>query len=203
MFSTDSLSPLAAGARCDVSVLAAIDSRRSVRAYTERSVEPATIRALLDAATRAPSALNLQPWAFVVVQQRDLLSRFSARAKELSLAEARPGSPLWEHRDMLTDPAFDVFYAAGTLVVICATSHTSQASEDCCLAAQNFMLAAHALGLDTCPIGFARAALNEPLAKAELGIPDDHAVVMPIVVGYARARPAPTPRRPAHILHWS
>jgi nitroreductase len=64
------------------------------------------------------------------------------------------------------------------------------------------MLAAHALNLGTCPIGFARAALNEPGFKAELAIPADHSVVMPILVGYSREHPEPPSRRAACILSW-
>ena len=180
----------------------AIYERRAVRSYTTRRVDPEMIRTLIDAAIQAPSAVNQQPWAFVVIQDSRLLERLSARSKQLMLAQVKPGSALWEHSGMLKDPAFNVFYDAGTLIVVCAARGDWPANEDCCLAAQNLMLAAHALGLGTCPIGFAREALNEPDAKRELGIPADHSVVMPIIVGYPREHPAATPRRVARILSW-
>lgn len=183
-------------------VLEAIRGRRAVRAYTARKVEAEVVRALIDAAVQAPSAVNQQPWAFVVLQDEALLRRISDRAKELTLARLEPGTPLYEHREMLADPETCVFYDASTVVVICAAPGSWPPNEDCCLAAQNLMLAAHALGLATCPIGFAREALNEPRTKKELGIPDDHAVVMPIVIGYPRERPAPTGRREPRILSW-
>jgi nitroreductase len=187
---------------CGVDALQAIYERRAVRSYTTRMVEPETVRALIDAAIQAPSAVNQQPWAFVVIQDRRLLERLSGRSKQLMLAQVRPGTALWEHSGMLKDPAFNVFYDAGTLIVVCAVPGDWPVNEDCCLAAQNLMLAAHALGLGTCPIGFARDALNEPEAKRELGIPAGHSVVMPIIVGYPRDCPAPTPRRRARILSW-
>jgi len=189
-------------ARSRVSVLDAIRERRAVRAYTPRQVEADVVRALIDAAIWAPSAENQQPWAFVVLQDKAFLQRISDRAKELTLARLEPGSPLWEHREILTDPDYCVFYDASTVVAICAAPGSWPPNEDCCLAAQNLMLAAHAMGLATCPIGFAREALNEPRTKAELGIPGDHEVVMPIVVGYPRERPAPTERRAPRILSW-
>jgi nitroreductase len=185
-----------------VDALEAIYERRAVRAYDDREVEPETIRALLDAAVQAPSAMNAQPWAFVVLQHPGLLQRVSERAKELTLAELRPGTPLWDHRAMLASPDYDVFYGARTVIAVCASPAAWPPNEDCCLAAQNLMLAAHALGLATCPIGFARAALNEPAVKAELDIPADHAVVLPIALGYPREHPAPTPRREPRILSW-
>jgi nitroreductase len=88
-----------------------------LRAYTDRKVEKACVLALIDAAIQAPSALNQQPWAFVVVQERALLRRISERSKQLKLAVLEPGTPLWEHRAMLQDPAFDVFYGGSTLIV--------------------------------------------------------------------------------------
>jgi len=189
-------------ARCGVDVMDAIYERRAVRAYTDRRVEKERVLALIDAAIQAPSAVNQQPWAFAVVQDPSLLRHISERSKELSLAQVRPGTPLWEHRSMLADPAYDVFYRATTLIVVCSAPGLWPANEDCCLAAQNLMLAAHGLGLGTCPIGFAREALNEPAARAELAIPHDHAVVLPLVVGYPRERPERPPRRPGRILAW-
>jgi nitroreductase len=105
-------------------------------------------------------------------------------------------------RSMLTDPSFDVFYGAPTVIVVCAAPAEWPANEDCCLAAQNLMLAAHGFGLGTCPIGLARGAIDEPATKRELGIPDDHSVVLPIAVGVPRERVAPTPRRAPILLAW-
>jgi len=192
----------ARGLLCGVDLMDAIYERRAVRAYTNRMVDKAAIRGLIDAAIQAPSAVNQQPWAFVVLQDANWLKRISARAKQLTLAHLQPGTALFEYRVMLEDPAFDVFYGAGTLIVVCAAPGLWPANEDCCLAAQNLMLAAYAVGLGTCPIGLAREALNEPGTKRPLGIPDDHSVVMPITVGYPREHPLPTPRHDARILAW-
>jgi nitroreductase len=178
----------------------AIYERRAVRAYTARKVEPEVVRRLIDAAIQAPSAMNRQPWAFAVIQDERLLQRISDRSKQLVLAQIEPGMASSEHGGMLQDPAFNVFYDARTLIVVCASPGDWPPNEDCCLAAQNLMLAAHGMGLGTCPIGFARGALNEPAMKHELGIPGDHTVVLPIIVGYVREHPAPTPRRAARIL---
>lgn len=183
-------------------VMEAIHGRRAVRAYSGRRVTRVQLQALLDAAIQAPSALNLQPWAFVVLQDRAELARLSERARQRTLARMRPRDPLWELRDLLADPHHDVFHGAGTLIVVCAAPGPWPTSEDCCLAAQNLMLAAHALGLGTCPIGLARETLNEPETKRALGIPDDHSVVMAIVVGHPASAAEHTPRRPPRVLTW-
>jgi hypothetical protein len=66
----------------------------------------------------------------------------------------------------------------------------------------SFMLAATALGLGTCPIGFALPALTDPETKRELGIPDDVTAIAPIIVGFAAGSPPPQQRREPQILAW-
>lgn len=104
---------------------------------------------------------------------------------------------LW---DMVTDPSFNMFYNAGTLILICAKSSDQAAAEDCCLAARNLMLAACDLGLATCPIGFARSRLNLPDVKEELGIPVGYAPITPFIVGYPAETPPPVARLEPEIL---
>lgn len=185
-----------------VDVMDAIYDRRAIRSFKRRPLGADLISRLLDAAIRAPSAFNCQPWAFVVVQDQDLLRRISDRSKQLALAVMQPESPLWALRDVLADSNHSVFHDACAVVVVCSRVGDPVHVEDCCLAAQNLMLAAHGLGLATCPIGFARAAMNEPGFRRELGVTDEFTVVMPIAVGYARSKTEAPPRREPQILGW-
>ncbi|MBM4059739.1 MAG: nitroreductase family protein [Planctomycetes bacterium] len=194
--------PSALRAPASVDVVDAIYDRRSVRSYLPQPVPADTIRRLLAAAVQAPSAMNKQPWAFVVVQDRALLQRLSDRSRDLLLAGLTPGSPFWKYKEQFEAPGFSVFFDATTLIVICASPAEWPPNEDCCLAAQNLMLAAHGLGLGTCAIGLARQAVDEPVFRRELCIPDDHRPVLPIVVGFPRAPVAPTPRAEPKVLRW-
>jgi nitroreductase len=191
-----------------ISAFDAIYQRRATRAFTPERVSEATVRELLRAAVHAPTAMHLEPWAFVIVQDRALLTRISDRAKALA---ATPHGD--EHRElaraefgrlpaMFADPRFDIFYGATTLVVICAKPMGAFATADCWLAAENLMLAATALGLATCPIGFALLALADGELKAELEIPDNVVPVAPIIVGVAASSPLPPTRREPEILRW-
>ena len=68
-----------------------IFTRRSVRKFLDKAVEPEVIDRMLRAAMQAPSATNQQPWEFIVIDDRqtiDKLSEFSPYAKML------PGAPL-------------------------------------------------------------------------------------------------------------
>jgi nitroreductase len=179
-------------------LLDAINGRRSVREYTDEPVGDDAIRELIDAAIKAPSAINQQPWCFVVVRQASLLRRISDQAKA-HLLKVSLGAPAHPFRDMLTDPKFHIFYHAPVLVVIAACEPTDWAVEDCALAAGNLMLAAYGKGLGTCWIGFAQHWLSTADGKTALGVPSAYIPVAPIVVGHPRRSPAPVPRKTPNI----
>jgi len=178
-------------------VLEAIRERRAVRSFLPRPVAEATLRALLDAAVQAPSARNMQPWSFVVVEDRDVLKRISRETIRRLAAD-----PYWRMYASFHDPAFDIFYGAPALVVICARRNGFDPAGDCYLAGQNLMLAAHALGLATCPVGLAREELGAAGFRQELSLPDGVDPVLPIVVGYGARQAERTSRRPPLIHAW-
>jgi len=164
---------------------------------------------LLDAAVQAPTAMHMEPWAFVVVQDRALLRRCSDRAKTMLLDGLKAGQelaqdPAMKQRlvAMLSDASFNIFYDAGTLVVICHRPLGPFAEADCWLAAENLMLAACDKHLGTCCIGFAVPVLNAPDVKQELRIPADVTVIAPVIVGFPRGPVASVTRKPPEVLHW-
>ena len=182
-------------------LLEAIRDRRSVRAFAG-GASRTEIEELLRLAVLAPSAMNAQPWAFAVVEDRALLQRISDRAKAHLLKIAGADPKIAHYRDRLADPAFDIFYGAPALIVICADREWPNAFADCYLAGENLLLAAHAMGLGTCCIGFAQPYLNEAEARAELSIPAAFQVALPIIVGRPAARPQPVSRRAPRVLSW-
>jgi nitroreductase len=184
----------------------AIHERRAVRSYQPHRLAQTTIHHLLAAAVQAPTAVRLEPWAFVVIQDPALLRRYSDKAKALSIERAAryrtEGAHAEGHIALLEDPKYNIFYDAGTLIVICGRPLGPLVSADCWLAAENLMLTACAIGLGTCCVGFAIELLNQPEIKAELDIPADVTAVAPIIVGLPRAVPRATPRQPPVILSW-
>jgi len=179
-----------------------IIQRRSVREFTDQPVDRATVMALIQAATHAPSAVNHQPWVFAVIQDKQLLQTYSDRAKSLFARNADLSSLVPQLKERLADPAFNIFYNAATLIVIYAKPIGEHPDWDCCLAGQNLMLAAHAMGLGTCPIGFAWPVLEQPDVKRDLKIPPDFVPVLPIIVGYASKPPPSVPRKDPEVLCW-
>lgn len=180
----------------------AIYGMRAIRDFTDQPVDREAVFKLINAASRAPSAVNMQPWAFVVIQDKNLLQRYSDRAKVLFDQTLDRNSGLLAFGSISADPNFNIFYNAGTLIVICAKPVGLHPEWDCCLAAQNLMLEACELGLGTCPIGFAWPLLNEFAVRQELNIASGYVPVLPIIVGYPTHATRLTPRNRPEILCW-
>lgn len=164
----------------------AIFGRRSIRAYKKEPVDRRVVGELLAAAVQAPTAMHTEPWQFVIVEDAKLLKRLSDLAKASCVAEIARLYPDHAGLKSFSQPDFNVFYDAPTLIVICSASNAPFAVVDCWLAAQNLMLGAHAMGLGTCVIGSAAKALNAPNIKLELDIPPETTAVAPIIIGTPR-----------------
>ena len=187
-------------------VLHVIRERRSVRRYTGAPVDDATVDELLEAAIWAPSAVNVQPWAFGIISDRSVLELYAERAKAIYMTDppvadlAATPEPLLLHlREVLSQPGYDVFHGASMLITIYATA--PQNVPDCYLAAEDLMLAAYASGLGTCPIGLSLPLMNQPDVKDELGVPAGLVAALPIVVGHPAERPPVTRRNPPRLLY--
>ena len=167
----------------------AIFEQQPVQSYRIDDVAPGTVKRLVRAATVAPTTHQSAPWAFAIVQDRDVLRRYSARIRA-----SRNGST------SATDD--DVFHNAGTLVVICSKLPAQVGEADCWLAAENLMLAAHSMGLGTCAINAVLPLLNTPDVKQELQIPPDITAVAAVVVGVPAEPPAVRVRAVPEILAW-
>lgn len=186
------------------SMIDVIYKRSSVRSYTPQKLDAGTIHTLLEAAVRAPTAIHGEPWAFVVIQDKDFIRRLSDGSKKVFMEEAhRIRHDYGTHAfDTFNDPDFNLFYNAGTLIIICGKSMGLYVAADCWLAAENLILAACAMDLGTCVIGSAVSGLNSPEVKSELGIPPEFSVVVPIVVGVPDGEIHTSARKEPLILEW-
>ena len=175
-------------------VFEAIHSRRSIRRYRRDPVDRALIAELLHAAVQAPTppVSGSAPWALCVVEGVDRLASYGDRAKRYASEHQPDGRPwTWTER-----ADFKVFWDAPALVLFCARRCNPETPFDCCRAAQNFMLAAHARALGTCWVGAPLPWLHSAGVAAELGLPEGFEVSVALVVGHPDERPTGSPRPP-------
>ncbi|HEY0271402.1 MAG TPA: nitroreductase family protein [Sphingomonas sp.] len=171
-------------------LLETIYTRRAIRDYREDAIPDDVLEAVLEDAVHAPSSNNRQAWSFLIVVGRDRLTRYSDAA--LATMPAERSAVLRAHLE--AGGSHGIFHNAPALVIVCATGDDPMVAQDCCIAGQTLMLAAHGKGLGTCWIGSADPWLATPAAHAELAIPQGHIPVAPIIIGYPRTIPEPTSR---------
>ncbi len=181
----------------------AIDQRRSVRKYTTDTVEKEKLEHLILNASKAPSAMNLQPWAFAVIENQSLLNAYSIEIKKSLIAKMdAETTPLAKYRALMEKESFQLFHHAPALIIIYAKKPSLHPHEDCALAAQNLMLTAADLGLGSCWIGFSLYHFNRSEIKKALQIPEEYEAIAPIVVGYPQTNHLPIPKKAPEIICW-
>lgn len=198
-------------------VMAAIESRRSIRRYKDLPVEKEKVRRVLEAACMAPSASNSQPWDFIVIDDPDMAQRvaslfLSAYRKVYQEVVPLSGDAL-EQR--LGEREAGVFQKVPVYVVVCLNQgrcgferHPEKAFfwalQGVSAAIQNMLLAAFALGLGTC--WMSALAFEEAELKKLLHIPDAVRILGGIPIGYPDESPQARPRlglsRVAHFNQW-
>jgi nitroreductase len=195
-----------------VGLLEGLCTTRAIRRYREgEAVPPTALRAMLFAATRAPSGSNRQPFRFVVLGDGPT----AAAAKSLIGDAARQVWSVKEDRDGYTRGSgadagspkarvartmrryVEEFDRVPVLVLACLVRHRAPSpSEGASVypACQKLLLAARALGYGGVMTGF--QALVEPQLRDLLGIPDDVALAATITLGRPEGRHGPVRRRP-------
>ena len=171
--------------------LEAIKTRRSVRNYSDRAVEPEKLQAVLEAAQQAPSWANMQCWRFVVVQSQEAKEKLA----ELSYVEA-----FFAPKGYRSNPAQKALAEAPIVLVACGVPGDSGELRgqqyylaDIGIAAENIMLAAHNVGLGTVFVG----VFDEEGVAELLDIPPEIRIVGLFPLGYPQAAPNAGPPRKA------
>jgi nitroreductase len=171
-------------------IIEIIKTRRSVRDYKEDPVSDEDIKFLIDCAKYAPSGMNMQPWSFLVIQNKEVINKLSEDGKKamIPLAEQIVNNPNKAPGfiSFLKTKGTSLFYNAPLLVIILGNKKSVTADWDCAMAAQNMMLAAHSKGIGSCWIGLVMPALMDEKILKELGAPPCYKAVAPLIFGYPR-----------------
>ncbi|UCE51281.1 MAG: nitroreductase family protein [Desulfobacterales bacterium] len=178
-----------------------LKKRRSIRHFENKEVPLKIIRDIIKESCLAPSAANGQPWRFIIINDRDLIKRLSDDAKKnlISYIEKNPDAPTKKYEAALRNPDFNVFYNAPCLVYIVGSKQVRNLYVDCALAACYFMFSASERGLGTCWVGLGTSIQDPNLLKL-IGMPEDHKIVAPLIIGYPNSIPSPPERNEPQIL---
>jgi nitroreductase len=152
-----------------------IFSRRSIRRFTAEKVSESQVKLLLEAAMAAPTAMNLQPWHFVVIEDPD------------KLADLRKILPFGK---MTVPLAISVCGNLGTMKRLVTERFWVQ---DCSAATQNLLLAANVLGLGAVWCGVHPINRLESSVRTILNLPETVVPLNVVYIGHpAEEKPART-----------
>lgn len=156
-------------------VLDNIATRTSIRDYEARPVEQAKVDKMLRAAMAAPTAMNKQPWHFVVVSQRSVLDALSG-----------------------ANPYAKMLKKAPLAIVVCGDTEKMIEGggrdfwiQDASAATENLLLAAHAMGLGAVWTGAYPSEERSNSIKKVLSLPDNLIPLNMVVLGYPAEHPQP------------
>jgi nitroreductase len=192
------------GERISNAILDNIYQRRSVRNYSDKEVSDETLKEIIRAGTYAPTAMNQQPWRFVVVKNKQLIEKYDDRAKKAFLAAYKDteNPDLVRYVQYLSKPTTRLFYEAPVLILVFASPDVF-IDHDCALAAENMMLAAQSLGIGSCWIGLAAGLGYDMEFLKEVGVPEGHKLIAPLIFGYPSKENLKAPARNSDvILKW-
>lgn len=157
--------------------LECLKTRRSVRSYKPLPVDRAIIEDIVDCARLAATAINIQPWVFIAVTERKMLSRIAA----------------------ITDYGKFIADAACCIAVFC--EKVKYYLEDGSAATQNILLAATAHGLGSCWVAGDKKTYCPQIAEL-LNVPDNYTLVSLVAIGQPEALSNPAKKPLGEVLHW-
>ena len=158
-------------------------NRRSIRRYKPIRVENSKIKTLLRCAMYAPSAVNKQPWHFIVIDDRSVMKR---------IMEMHPSSKMLE--------------TASHAILVCGDEKLQHDVgywiADCGAATENILLAEKSMDLGTCWIGIYPRELRMRACKEIFGLPPHIQAFCLIAVGYPdEKKDMPERFKPERIFH--
>jgi len=186
-------------------------SRRSCRCFTDQPVERAMLEDLVKIGITAPSGTNSQAWTFTILPTRKAVasfagliasyfSRLNTTAEKtmlrmfLKLIGKGELDAYYRGYYRKVKEALDQWHGSGkdrlfhgstAAIMVGSKPGASCPAEDALLATQNILLAAHSMGLGSCLIGYAVAAIKkDPSIQQSVGIPSEEEIHAVIALGY-------------------
>lgn len=163
-----------------------IMTRTSIRDFKDKPVDDEKIETMLRAAMAAPTAVNKQPWRFIVIKDRKTLNAIAENFNSMKMAAKAP-----------------------LAIVVCGDLNATLEGEgaeywvqDASAATENLLLAAHSLGLGAVWCGIYPIKQRVGQLKEMLEIPDSIVPLNVIPIGYPAENPQPKDKWKPSEIHY-
>ena len=166
-------------------VIENIMTRTSIRQFTDQPVSKDTLDLIVKAGMAAPSAVNAQPWAFIVVTDREMLDSLNAVHPYSNLKTATAAIVVCGNMEKALEGAGREYWV-----------------QDCSAASENILLAAHAYGLGAVWCGVYPNPNVLPEVKRVLELPGNIIPLNIITMGYPAQNPEPKDKWNPDNIHY-
>jgi nitroreductase len=168
-----------------------IAERFSCRDYLDQAPSDEDLNLIAQAGIQAPSGMNRQGWQVVVVKNKELISEMESEG--MKTLASMPDQMMYQR---IMSRGGKLFYNAPCMIILAIKEGYPKGAElvDCGILAQNIVLAATSLGINTVHCGFAQMSFAGEKAayfKEKLRFPEGYECGMAILLGYARTADAP------------
>ena len=188
----------------EMTLLEGINSLRSIRHFKPDPVPEDKIRTILEAASKAASGSNTQPWEFIVVRDPKVKAQLAKPMLEKWLERLGSSGITGKLREAYDDATEMLRNTEKVPAIIfcCLDLNRVSKSEEVRYASiypavQNMMLAAHVLGLGTClTVHGSTPTRGEPEVKRILGVPDHVKIACLVYLGYPARKHGRPKRKP-------
>lgn len=166
--------------------LKTIHQRKSVRNYIEKEVTKEQLETIIKAAMAAPTAINAQPWQFLVITDKALKAKYAEGNRQA-----------------------DMINKCSALVVVCGDKTIgnerswSYWDQDCSAATENLLLAAESLGLGAVWTGIYPGEERIKTVKERFELPENVVPLCVILVGYPDGTDQPKDKWKPERIHWN